>query len=241
LESNRFIDYGKVFYRIENVITYIFLVAYFLMNLGYGLFLYFYKEINLENILLSYFFGYLYPVAMLSDIPFLLFFITFVLLIVFFKDTKEDIKYLQLYGKNYRGEELKITHKIKSKKIIRFPLYESLFIPRYREHPALKKLHYYRIFLYLLILGYVAMLIPSIIVNYWEGKFFAIISLAYIYTMRIWVRGISIPIFIRLTRINFKEFLKFKDIAITIEKHEIEEEKKAIKRKDTIFLFVKGY
>ncbi|WP_456400320.1 hypothetical protein [Persephonella sp.] len=235
MENEKITDYGGVFYRIENVVTYLFLLIYFFMTLTYIVI----KKSNISSILFI-FLEPLYPFPMLTPVYYLISFIAFILLIVFFKDTKEDIRYLKQHAKNYKGEEVSITHKIKSKKIIRFPLYESLFIPRYREHPALKKLHYYRIFLYLLILGYIAMLIPSIIVNYWEGRIFAIISLVYVYTMRIWVRGISIPIFMKLTGISLREFLKFKDTAITIEKHEIEKDKKTIKKKDTIFLFVKG-
>jgi len=88
--------------------------------------------------------------------------------------------------------ERKYTSKIEIKdeiankrKIILIPFYETFFMPRFRENPALNAAYMFYPAVYIIALLYIIIPIQALIVEYWERRAIEIFSLIYFFLFRV--------------------------------------------------------
>jgi hypothetical protein len=194
--STTYTDYSNAFFKLENIVSYILMLFIVLSIIIYN-FPNILKTVNssknlFELLLIGSFLNF-YSTINLFCYLFIFF------LILFFKDTLKDFKYL--LKNRFTPKEVVIDEsKVRFKLRIFLPFYESIFLPRFREHPFVKYLYKSKKVLIGFALVYLFITFASILRYYVEEKYFEMVILFFIYTIRIWVRTISTVIFYIFTK-----------------------------------------
>ena len=216
--NNAVIDYSKLFYRIENVVSYSLIFTYILILLIF----YVIWAVKLESFFYPVFLftvSFLSPTASITWVTPLFLFISILIVLSFYSDTWKDILKLkkQISKKRYT-RRLRIKKEIieDKKKIMPIPFYETFFMPRFRENPALNAVYMFYPAVYIIALLYIIIPIPALIVEYWEGRIIEIISIIYFFLFRIISRVISLLILSKLTTGQFRGFKRFREEVLKI-------------------------
>ena len=216
--NNAVIDYSKLFYRIENVVSYSLILIYVLILLVLHVILSL-KQGNLSHYIFYFIESFIRPVASITWITPLFLFISILIVLSFYSDTWKDILKLkeQISKKRYT-RRLRIKKEIieDKKRIMPIPFYETFFMPRFRENPALNAVYMFYPAVYITALLYIIIPIPALIVEYWEGRAIEIFSLIYFFLFRIISRVISLLILSKLTTGQFRGFKSFREEVLKI-------------------------
>ncbi len=211
------IDYGKLFYRIENVITYLlilfylfFLLAFYIIRIS--------KNGTVFDPIFVFIVSFIRPVASLIWVTFLFLYVSILIVLSFSFETKADyLKIKELIDKKRFARKIRIKHKILDrKKIISIPFYETFFLPRFRENPVLNTVYMFYPTVYIIALIYLIVSIIAFTVEYWEGRIIEIMSLIYFFLFRVLSRIISLLILSKLETGKFRDFTKFKEYILKV-------------------------
>lgn len=214
---DRYTDYSKLFYRIENVVTYslIFFYILFLLTLYFTISL---EQGSFFKPILHFVMTFIRPVASITWITYLFLYISILIIISFYIETHKDILKLKEQIREKRFiRHLRIKYEVLSKrKIMLIPFYETFFMPRFRENPALNAIYMFYPSIYIIALIYIIIPVPALIVEYWEGRVIEIISIIYFFVFRILSRVIALLILSKLITGQFKDFIRFKENVLKI-------------------------
>ena len=215
--SNAVIDYSKLFYRIENVVSYSLILIYVLILLVLHVILSL-KQGNLSHYIFYFIESFIRPVASGTWVTYLFLFISILIILGFYPETYKDFLKLKKQIKERRyTSKIEIKDEIVNKrKIMPIPFYETFFMPRFRENPALNAVYMFYPAVYITALLYITIPIPALIVEYWEGRIIEIISIIYFFLFRIISRVISLLILSKLTTGQFRGFKRFREEVLKI-------------------------
>ncbi len=214
---NVYTDYSKLFYRIENVVSYSLILIYVLILLVLHIILSL-KQGNFFDYIFYFIVSFIRPVASGTWVTYLFLFISILIILGFYPETYKDFLKLkkQIRERKYTSE-IEIKDEIVNKrKIMLIPFYETFFIPRFRENPALNAVYMFYPAVYIIALLYIIIPIPALIVEYWEGRAIEIFSLIYFFLFRVISRVISLLILSKLTTGQFRGFKRFREEVLKI-------------------------
>ncbi len=214
---NVYTDYSKLFYRIENVVSYSLILIYVLILLVLHIILSL-KQGDLSYYIFYFIESFIRPVASGTWVTYLFLFISILIILGFYPETYKDFLKLK---KQIRERKYTIKIEIKDeiankRKIMLIPFYETFFMPRFRENPALNAVYMFYPAVYIIALLYIIIPIPALIVEYWEGRAIEIFSLIYFFLFRVISRGISLLLLSKLTTGQFRGFKRFREEVLKI-------------------------
>ncbi len=216
--NNTVIDYSKLFYRIENVVSYALILFYILILLIFYV-IWAIKHESFFYPIISFIMVFIRPVASITWITPLFLFISILIVLSFCSDTEKDIlKLKEQISKKRFIRRLRIKKEIleDEKRIMLIPFYETFFMPRFRENPALNAVYMFYPAVYVVALLYIIVPIPALTVEYWEGRIIEIVSIIYFFVFRVLSRVMSLLILSKLTTGQFRDFIKFKESVLKI-------------------------